>query len=436
MALKYEEALATILDRVHRLDVTQVPLLQSVGQAIAEDVIAEHPLPGFDMAGPDGYAVRSDDLVEAGPTDPVTLQIVGTVRAGSIPRTAVAPGTAVRTMTGSPIPPGADCVIRFEDTDEPGNKSGPRLDDPREVRVFVAPQPGANIRRAGNMIAKGTLVLTKGSAIGPAQISALGSLGRVVLPVFRRPKVAIISTGDELVPLGRETLPTGKSYDSNSQAISALTAHYGATPQIIGIARDTETSVTSKIRKGMTADVIITSGGVSKGDYDLIRLVAGKMGEVVFSRINMGPGASFAFGLIRRDSSEAGRDPIPLFALSGPSAGCLFNMETLVRPALMKMMGFNHLAHAQVEASTLDPLSGVRSGGMAQIRWAKLATAKDGRSATVGPATVDFMEHHEPLTAMMEANSITIVNQNARIAKGKTVTVLPLDWTRDSLSEG
>ncbi len=436
----YQEALQEVIASVHVLEVEERPLLGCVGQAVAEDVVARRSLPPLDLAGPDGYAVRSADIAGASAEHPVTLRVVGTTRAGFISKHVLSEGTAVRIMTGSPLPAGADCVVRFEDTDEPGDKNGPSPRPCPEVKVFVAGGPGANVRPAGGIVREGTLVLPRGTGIGPAQIAVLGTLGIARVRVARRPTVAIISTGDELVGLGRPIAP-GKSYDSNSGALAALVAHYGAVPKRLGIARDTEASLTTKIKKAMSADAIITSGGVSKGDYDLVRLVAGKLGKVVFSRINMGPGASFAFGLLDRPAGAGDERTVPLFALSGPTVGCLNNLELLVRPALLKMMGFTDLAHPVVEAVAADAV--LDKNPMDTVKWTYLdITGGAGISARPGPAgrsgysdgravvTMNATAEHGPLVTMALADSLVIVPAGREIAPGDKMDVLPLDWRR------
>jgi len=422
--MTHQEALSEVLEHVDPLEAVDAPLIECAGQVIAEDVRSEHDLPMLDMCGPDGYAVRSEDIRGAGPGSPVTLHILGTNRAGCLPRRRLRPGAAIRVMTGSPLPAGADCVVPFEKTDEPADKNGPNPNLPTQVRVFKAEEPGANVRPAGSNVTRGSLVLPRGVCVGPAQISALGAIGRATIKVIRRPTAAIVSTGDELTSLGT-TLKPGKSYDSNAAAIATLVAHYGAIPRVLGIARDSEASLAAKIGRALTADAIITSGGVSKGDYDLVRSVLGKMGRVVFSRIDMGPGASFAFGLVRRDQAGEGDPTVPFFALSGPPVGCLINFETLVRPALLKMMGCHVLSHPVVEAVAED--SSWAKKPMTFVKWTRLSASRGTPRVVLN--TSDGLG---PLAAMAAANSLTIIPQGTVVKQGDRVQVLPLDWTKDS----
>ncbi|HTY81531.1 MAG TPA: molybdopterin molybdotransferase MoeA, partial [Dehalococcoidales bacterium] len=236
--MKLDEALKLILRNVNVLEIEEKPLAECIGQVTAKDICSDFSLPMAATSGPDGYAVRSSDIAGASREKPVTLRIVGTVRAGVVPKLSVKPGTAIRIMTGSIVPKGANCVVRFEDTDEPGNKSGPNRNSPTEVKIYVMENTGANMRPAGSNVSRGSLILPKGKTIGPAQICALTSIGKVKVKVIRRPKIAVIATGDELINPGNN-LSVGKSYNSNTPAVSALITHYGGVPQALGIARDT-----------------------------------------------------------------------------------------------------------------------------------------------------------------------------------------------------
>jgi molybdopterin molybdotransferase len=247
--------------------------------------------------------------------------------------------------------------------------------------------------------------------------------------VIRRPVAAIIATGDELINPGKPLAP-GKTYSSNAVSIASLVAHYGGIPRILGIARDKEASIISKIRKGMAADAIITSGGVSKGDYDLVRLVLGKLGKLVFSGIKMGPGASAAFGLIKKSSANGADTVIPVFSLAGPPAGCLINFETLVRPALLKMLGFTTVAHPSVEATALDSIPRKRT--MAFVKYTHLEETEGGYQVTL-----NITEKVGMLASMAAANSLTIIPEGSVVKAGDRIQVLPFDWChrKDNMKE-
>jgi molybdopterin molybdotransferase len=416
----YEEAAEAVLKNIHELDVEEKPLFESIGQVLAEDVYSGFDLPLKDQSGPDGYAVISGDIKDASEGNPVTLKIIETVRAGYLPQSSVRHGTAIRIMTGSVVPEGADCIVRFEDTDEPGNKCGPNKNNPSMVKVFKSGAPGMGIAKAGVSVKKGALIVSKGTVIGPAQVSVLTTVGKAVVKVIRRPVIAVISTGDELIDLGTPLLP-GKAYNCNAMAVAALVSHYGGIPKLLGIASDNEKSVLGKIRKGMKMDAIITSGGVSKGDYDLVRSVVGKLGEVVFARVNVGPGASVSFGLVNKQADNKGEEPIPVFALAGPPVGCLINFEMLVRPSLLKMLGKDNLEHPVIEAVAKDAIPEKRA--MNFTRWTKLE--KDNGVFRV---EINRADNLGALAAIATANSLTIIPVDTAVNEGDSIPVLPLDW--------
>jgi molybdopterin molybdotransferase len=421
----YQEALKGLLANITVLDVEEKPLLRSVGQVLAEDVSADFNLPASRTSGPDGYAVRSKDVTGASRDRPVVLAVTETVRAGRLSRSRVKQGTAVRIMTGSVVPDGADSVVRFEDTDEPGGKDGPGLIKTRQVKIYVSPSPGANIRPAGSNAREGSAILSRGALIGPAQISALAALGKELVKVVRRPVIGVIATGDELVRQGTELRP-GKTYDCNTAAMASFVIHYGGIPKIFGIARDNEASVRAGIEKGMTLDAVITTGGVSMGDFDLVRLTLGKLGRIVFTRIRMAPGAAVAFGVIPRALESGGVPPLPVFALTGPPAGCLINFETLVRPAILKMRGFEELHHPAVCATAVDSVLSRKP--IAFAKWTKL-TETNGKYRV----ELNVAEKIGGLASIAASNSLTIIPEGTLVRAGDEVQVLPLDWCRHGI---
>jgi len=290
------------------------------------------------------------------------------------------------------------------------------------VKIYFAVPPGANIRPAGSNVRRGSLVVPKGTIIGPAQLSALSSIGKARIKVIRRPVVAIIATGDELATTGK--LYPAKSYNSNTVAIASIVTHYGGIPKVLGIARDRESSLLKKIGEAVhVADVIITSGGISKGDYDLVRLVLGKLGEVVFSVLDMGPGGAVTLGIIK-GVPRTKKAAVPVFGLPGPPNGCLVDFEMLVRPALLKMRGLTTFTHHSVQATALDSVPNKMN--MAYVRFTDLKETEDGYQVILNLA-----EKVGVLTAMATTNSFTVIPKGSVVKAGDKVRVLPLSWSRD-----
>ena len=237
--LSVEEARSRILDLFQPLESESKPILDALGQVLAEDVVSPMSIPPLANSAMDGYAVQSVGVSGAAPDNPVSLRVIGQVAAGQLPNEEVVPGTAVRIMTGGPIPPGADSVVPFEETNEYDLKSnGVGLSDITEIKVNVAAAVGANVRPAGQDINKGQTVLTKGTLLRPSEVGVLASVGRETVEVVRRPVVAVLSTGDELMEPGEPVSP-GKIYDSNSYSVAAAILRYGGVPRFLGIAGTT-----------------------------------------------------------------------------------------------------------------------------------------------------------------------------------------------------
>jgi len=235
--ISVEQALEKVLSYAGVLGSTEQPVLDCLGQVLAEDIYSDINVPPRDNSAMDGYAVRAEDTRGASSQSPRVLRVIGTVSAGSIPEDEVKPDTAIRIMTGAPVPGGADSVVRFEDTDELQRKG-----DPGEIGILAEVKSGTDMRRAGEDIAQGSIVLRQGTIIRPSVIGVLASLGRSTVKVIRRPVVAILATGDELVEIDR-TLPPGKIYNSNTYSVAALVRRYGGVPRLLGIASDSEDSL-------------------------------------------------------------------------------------------------------------------------------------------------------------------------------------------------
>ena len=320
--ISVEEHLEAVLRQIEPVGTERLPVARAHGLVTTEDVRSRADLPRFDNSSMDGYAVRREDLEGAGPETPVLLTVSGDVAAGDpLPREHV-PGQAWRIMTGAPVPLGADAVVRVEDTDG----------HPREAQFRVQPEVGANIRRAGEDVRAGQVVLPAGTRIGAAQIAALASAGVEEVDVVGPVRVVVLSTGDELVPLGQPVGP-GQIVDSNGPMLEALVRESGFYPVHVGSLPDDEAATRKELRHHLAhADAIITTGGVSKGAYDIVKKVLTGEGSMQFLEVAMQPGKPQGFGVL-------GRRRVPVFTLPGNPVSALVSFEVFVRPALEKRAG-------------------------------------------------------------------------------------------------
>ncbi len=293
--ISVDEARETILSYMKRLPSEQVTLWDARGRVLAEDVMAGYDVPPFRNSAMDGYAVRASDVEEAS-TNPVYLRVIGDVAAGAMPERPVATGEAVRIMTGAPMPDGADAVVRFEETSEAWDNN--QRPDASLVAICNQVKPWDNVRAAGEDLQKGQLVIPAGMILRPAHIGVMASLGVSSVSVIRRPRVAILATGDELVPADAPLTP-GKIRNSNEYTKYALVEQSGGVPVPLGIARDTVESLSAKLQEGLDAnvDLFLTSAGVSVGDYDMVKDVLAAEGQMSFWQVGIKPGKPLAFGL-------------------------------------------------------------------------------------------------------------------------------------------
>lgn len=412
--ISVEQALQEILSHFNTLDSEDEILTECLGRVLAEDIRSTIDIPPLDNSAMDGYAIQSISTKEATKNHPNILRVIGEVAAGYIIKEEVTPGNAIRIMTGAPIPKGADAVIQFEHTDEQRRKTSAL--PLNEIGILCEIEKGMNIRRAGEDIAKGDLVLKVGTFLRPQEIGVLASLGREVVPVTRKPIVAILSTGDELVDI-KEPLPVGKIYNSNSYSLSAQIIHYGGIPKVLGIARDTREDVENKMKQAKDADLLITSAGVSVGDYDIVKEVLSRMGAVNFWTVRMKPGKPLAFGLLRFKNRD-----IPHIGLPGNPVSSMITFEQFARPAILKMLGRKNLEHVTIAAISQDRV--INTDG--RRIYARVQVKKDNGqyvAKLVGPQGSGI------LTSMARANGLMIVPEDTQsIEKGDRVQVQMLDW--------
>jgi len=434
--LSVEQALERILATVHVLEPERVGLLEAAGRVLAERIVADRDIPPLANSAMDGYAVQAADLVQP----PVRLRVVGEVAAGYVSRARVERGTAVRIMTGAPLPAGADTVVRFEDTRRGGD----------EVEIVKAPLPGANVRPAGEDVRAGQIVLEPGKVLRPQEIGMLAAVGRVEVAVVRRPRVAILATGDEVVPPDQIPGP-GQIRDANSYTVAAQVQAYGGVPLLMGVARDQVEWVRRGVREALAqgADLIITSGGVSVGDFDLVKQVLAAEGEMHFWSLNVKPGRPLAFGLLSPISLREGQEHlspfplregqdrlsplplregqgegVPLLGLPGNPVAAMVSTELFARPALLKMQGFTDWSRPAVRARLAEPIA--RKDGRRHYLRVRLQETEAGYQATL---TGD--QGSGILYSLVQADGLAVIPEAAdSLPAGAEVQVLLLSHSR------
>jgi len=400
-----------ILAGVVPLPIEEVPLLDALGLVLADTITATADIPPFRNSAMDGYAVRAADLRAATRTMPARLRVIAEGPAGYAPRGTVTRGTAIRIMTGAPLPPGADTVVRFEETDEPTRDPAHAAAEP-EVAVFVAQGPAINVRETGEDLRAGSVALAAGTALRPAELGVLASLGYGRVRVHRRPQIAIVSTGDEVVPAGQPLAP-GQIRDSNSTTLAALVRRYGGVPRLLGVARDTVAELTATLTAARDADLILTSGGVSMGDYDMVKDVLRAEGRIDIWQVRMKPGKPLAYGQL------GGK---PFLGLPGNPVAAYVSFELFARPIILRQLGHATLDKPTIRARLAER---VRNGGGRQHYVRALVTAGPD-----GPIVRPTGEQGSGvLTALTRANGLIVIPEGVEaLAADALVEVEMLHW--------
>ena len=404
--LSVEQARDRILAHVAPLESEQVPILEALHRVLTADVTASADVPPHDNSAMDGYAVRGADLECASSGEILRLAVVGELPAGQVWHGVVGDGQAVRIMTGAPIPQGADTVVRFEDTTW----------DAESVTILTAPRPGRNVRFAGEDVRAGEVVLRKGQIVRPQEIGMLASVGRPSVAVHRRPRVAVLATGDEIQPIDGPPEP-GKIRNINSYSNAAQILAAGGQPLVLEIAPDREDSLASRLQRGleMGADLLVTSGGVSVGDFDLVKKVLSAQGDIEFWWVNMKPGKPVAFGTV---------NGVPLLALPGNPVAAMISFALFGRPTLLKMLGYPTWDLPTVTARLREGIS--RKDGRRHYLRVSLREDDEG---LVAQLTGD--QGSGILASMVAADGLAVIPEDRdQLASGSKVEVILLSAGR------
>ncbi len=402
--LSVEEARSRILANFSPLEPETLPILEALDRVLAEDVHSDMDIPPLANTAMDGYAVRSEDTKNASEATPVRLKVVADLAAGYVLDRPVQPGEAVRIMTGAPMPEGADAVAPFEQVEVDGD----------EVILFKPYPQWKNVRHAGEDVQKGQLVLAKGTMLRPQEIGMLAALGRPTVQVHRRPRVAVLSTGDEVIDVTEPWQP-GKIRDANGYSVSALILKYGGEPVRLGIAPDTIEALTDKVREALAlgVDFILTSGGVSMGDFDVVKKVLASEGEMRFWRARMKPGKPMAFGVIQG---------VPLLGLPGNPVSSMISFELFARPAILTMLGKKKLEKPVIDAILVEPVKRKDNRRHYLRVWLE---EKDGQ--TYAHLTGD--QGSGILLSMVRADGLAIIPEELNSTPPNfPVKVMMLDW--------
>jgi molybdenum cofactor synthesis domain-containing protein len=414
---------AAILDAVVRLEVVEVALGDALGAVLAEAVVAPEPVPPFANTAMDGYAVRAADTTGASPDTPVRLRVVDDLAAGRAPDVAVGPGEAIRIMTGAPMPAGADAIVMVERTHRDLVASGEGTDDGDGDRtgtgegVFVEVEVpvGRHVRHAGGDLTAGQTVFESGTRLRAGHIGVLASVGATTVRVFRRPRVGVLSTGDELVESG--PLAMGQIRDSNRPMLLALVREAGLEPIDLGVVRDDEDRIVALLEGAFErCDAVLTSGGVSVGDYDFVKAALDRLGALVWRQVAIKPAKPLAFGVVRG---------VPVFGLPGNPVSSLVSFELFARPALFQMAGRVQRFRPEVLATAEHDLARRPDGKLhldrVLVRW-----HGDGY---VARRTGD--QSSNVLSATALANGLALLPDGEGVAAGEPVRVMLLDSPPD-----
>ncbi|HSM35615.1 MAG TPA: gephyrin-like molybdotransferase Glp [Longimicrobiales bacterium] len=413
------DALERILGAVGPLDGEVAPLAVAAGRVLSEPVVAPFDLPAFDNSAMDGFAARAADVEAATRDDPAVLRLVADVPAGVTDPGRIGPGEAAKVMTGAPVPGGADSVIRVEHTDA-WEGDGWERGAGAEVRIHSNADAGRNIRRRGEDVRAGSVALDAGTALGPPGIALLAALGVEAVRVHRRPRVAILSTGNEVVPaaLAAEAAAGRAVVDANGPALAAAVEALGGVALPLGIARDDPAEIRSLASRGLDADALVTTAGASVGEHDIAHTALAELGlRPDFWRVRIRPGSPFAFGTIAREDAS----PLPVFGLAGNPVSAVLTFLVLVRPALLRMAGERDVLPPLIDVRAAEPL-GSRSG---LVHLLRVRLAPDGEGGWLARGA--GAQGSGVMSTLAAADAVVVVPLDADgIAAGEVARAIPL----------
>jgi molybdopterin molybdotransferase len=412
--ISLDEARAYVFGAVAPLAPVSVPLATAAGCVLAEDIVSAEAIPPFANSAMDGFAVRAADTAGATEERPAVLTVVGTIRAGEAPTIGLGEGEAIRIMTGAPIPPGADAVVMVERT--------VIADDDATVEVLVEVPAGNSVRVAGDDVQPGQLVFTAGAVLSAGHLGVLASIGAFEVLVHPRASVGVFSTGDELVD-GPGDLGPGQIRDSNRITLLTLLRESGIDVIDLGSIADDEAAITAAIVDGArSCDALITSGGVSMGDYDFVKVVLDRIGEMRWMQVAIKPAKPLAFGTVPGPGPDGRR--VPVFGLPGNPVSSMVSFELFARPALRAMMGF---AGAAQERPHVVAVAGevLRRRPDGKIHFARVVAHYDEATATYRVRSAGGQGSHQ-LSAMATANALAILPDGESIDAGEPVRVMLL----------
>lgn len=377
------------------------PIQNARGRILSEDILAPHDQPPWDNSAMDGYAVRWEDIQSCSTQNPVLLEIVEVISAGKSPKVPVLKGKCAKIMTGARIPHGADLIVPVEMTEKKG----------RKVLIRQGGKKGSHFRLKGEDVRKGEVILRRGKEIRPPEISMLASLGKEKVPVYKRPVVAVLSSGDELADLN-ETRPVDKIYNANGYALSAQVSEAGGVPLFLGISPDSRKALLKKIQEGKNADIFVISGGVSMGDFDFVKEILSTHGKMHFWKVAIRPGSPMAFGSLYEK---------PFFGLPGNPVSCMVTFKLFVEPLIKQMGGASHFQPTFLSATlrhAIEKKKGMRS-------FLRGILSLDGNELVV--QTTGEQGSHL-IHSMVEANCLIDLPEDLEtFAPGEKISVIPFN---------